>query len=418
MSFGVVECRPSRGGGAHHPTPDHAPWRQLAGDQRRSAVTDRLVYTSRSLRPVGIVTQGDAFVLTLPPLQTGKSAWVGSDLAATTERWIVPLARDDIHELESAAHEFIASGRALADLSPDQFPLPTLAPKLSRLREQLIHGVGFFVLRGLPVAEYNEVEASTIFFGLGSHIGRPRSQNARGHLLGHVVSTGASSKDPGVRIYQTSERQTFHTDSCDVVGLLCLRPARTGGLSLLVSAATVFNEMSKRRPDLLRLLFEPIATDRRDEVPAGMLPYLLIPVFSYFEQQITPFYQRQYIESAQRFEDAPRLTDRHIDALDLFDALCNAPGMYLSAMLEVGDIQFVYNHALLHDRTGFTDWPQPERRRHLMRLWLSVPGDRPLPEVFASRFGSVEIGNRGGIVVPGSRMCVPRLREILSANCR
>ena len=196
------------------------------------------------------------------------------------------------------------------------------------------------------------------------------------------------------------------------VGLLCLRPAKIGGESLLVSADTIFNEMRERRPDLLELLLEPIATDRRGEVPEGMLPYLLIPVFNFYENKVTVFYQRQYIESAQRFDDAPRLTEKHIEALDLFDELANSDELNLSMMLEKGDMQFVYNHAMLHDRTGFEDWEEIDKRRHLLRLWLSVPNDRPLPKVFASRFGSVEIGNRGGIVVPGTKFCVPLKRDL------
>lgn len=344
------------------------------------------------------------------------SAWYGPDLAGRADEWIAQLSKADVHELEAAAENFMDSGLELGRLRPEQFPLPTLGSRLGTLRNRLIHGIGFSVMRGLPIARYNEVESATIFFGLAAHIGQARSQNAMGHVLGHVRSTGADSRNPAVRIYQTNERQTFHTDSCDVVGLLCLQEARKGGLSLLVSANTVFNEMRKKRPDLLELLLQPIATDRRGEVPEGMLPYLLIPVFNYFESRVTPFYQRQYIDSAQRFEEAPRLTGRHVEALDLFDALCNSPEMHLSMMLERGDMQFVYNHALLHDRTAFADWPEPEKRRHLLRLWLSVPGDRALPEVFASRFGSVEIGNRGGIIVPGSRLCVPWLNGMIKRD--
>ena len=165
-------------------------------------------------------------------------------------------------------------------------------------------------------------------------------------------------------------------------------------------------------PDLLELLLQPIATDRRGEVPEGMLPYLLIPVFSWYEGKITPFYQRQYIDSAQRFAEAPRLTPKHVEALDFFDELTNDQNLNFSMRLEQGDIQFVYNHAMLHDRTGFEDWPELNRRRHLLRLWLSVPGDRPLPRVFASRFGSVEAGARGGIVVPGTELCIPWMEEL------
>jgi hypothetical protein len=157
--------------------------------------------------------------------------------------------------------------------------------------------------------------------------------------------------------------------------------------------------MRRQRPDLLSLLMGPIATDRRGETPTGMLPYYLIPVFSYYKEFLTAIYQRQYVDSAQRFPDAPRLTPDHIEALNLFDELANNPRLNFSMKLEPGDMQFVYNHTLLHDRTAFEDWPEPASKRHLLRLWLSVPGDRPLPDIFASKFGSVEIGNRGGFFV-------------------
>jgi len=246
-----------------------------------------------------------------------------------------------------------------------------------------------------------------MFFGIGLWIGHPRSQNAQGHILGHVRNMGLSSSNPNARIYQTNERQTFHTDSSDVVGLLCLKQAKVGGDSLLVSASTILNEMRRKRPDLLHLLLQPIATDRRGEVPKGMLPYMLIPVLSWHQGFLTPFYQRQYIDSAQRFADAPRLTDAHVEALNLFDQFANNPQLHLTMRLDPGDVQFVYNHALLHDRTAFEDVENSQERRHLLRLWLSIPGDRPLPDIFSSRYGSIEIGNRGGIIVPGTTFTIP-----------
>ncbi|MEL7123505.1 MAG: TauD/TfdA family dioxygenase [Bacteroidota bacterium] len=346
---------------------------------------------------------------TLPPVRTGPSAWYGPQMEQNPTTWIIKLKDEEIKELELAAHAFTQSKWPIAELNEHQFPLPSLGPKLKRIRQQLINGIGFTLIKGLVPEQYTKKELAIMFFGLGTHIGHARSQNAMGHVLGHVKNLNVDSSDPNVRLYQTKERQTFHTDSCDVVGLLCVQPAQQGGLSLLVSADTVFNEMHKRRPDLLQLLLEPIGTDRRGEVPEGQLPYMLIPVFSHYEGRITPFYQRQYIESSQRFPDAPRLTPQHFEALDLFDELCNDPNLHLSMMLEKGDMQFVYNHAMLHDRTGFVDHPESEKRRHLMRLWLSVPDDRPLPNVFASRYGTTEIGNRGGIIVPGSELCFPGL---------
>ncbi|ROP83349.1 TfdA family taurine catabolism dioxygenase TauD [Stella humosa] len=343
----------------------------------------------------------------LPPAQAGAAAWYGPDLARQGSRWVVELDPAEIAEVDAAARRLAAAGADIAAMEREDFPLPRLAPRLAGVLAEVLDGRGFAVLRGLPVDRWTMREAATAFFGIGTHLGRARSQNARGHVLGHVRDLGLRSDDPSVRIYQTSERQTYHTDSCDVVALLCLRTARAGGLSTLVSSSTIFNEMRRRRPDLLRLLMQPIATDRRGEVPAGGKPFFLIPVFSWHQGHLTAIYQRQYVDSAQRFADAPRLTPAHVDALDLFDALANDPALNLHMEFRPGDVQLVHNHTLLHDRTAFDDWPDPDRRRHLLRLWLACPGARPLPDVFADRYGSVAIGDRGGVVVPGMRLNAP-----------
>ena len=249
--------------------------------------------------------------------------------------------------------------------------------------------------------------SAAIFCGIGAHLGSARSQNAAGHILGHVKDVGLDVNDPNVRIYQTTARQTFHTDSTDVVGLLCLAEAMEGGDSLLVSTVTLYNEMRRRHPDLAPLLFEPVATDRRGEIPDGMQPWFEIPVLSWHHGRLTGLYQRQYVDSAARHDGAPRLSDAQVAALDAWDALTNDPDLHLKMRLAPGDMQFVYNHHLMHDRTGFRDWPDPARRRHLLRLWLALPGDRELPPVFAQRYGRIDIGDRGGIICDGTRLNVP-----------
>jgi hypothetical protein len=346
----------------------------------------------------------------LPPAQHGPAAWLGPDMAARGD-WLTELSPADVAELEQALERFLSgSGDVeprIGRMTAADFPLPTLAPRLHALRAELLHGRGFALLRRLPVERYSLVESAALFMGIGTHFGHARSQNAKGHVLGHVRDLGLSSTDPTVRIYQTRERQTFHTDSCDVVGLLCLREARAGGDSLLVSALTLFNELRRSRPDLLARLLRPMAHDRRGEVPEGQKPYFMIPVFSWQDGELTVFYQRQYFDSAQRFEDAPRLTAEDIEALDAFDALANDPRLHMSMRLAPGDLQFVHNHVMLHDRTGFEDHDDPAQRRHLLRLWLAVPGARELPAAFAARYGSLRVGDRGGIVVPGTRFTVP-----------
>ncbi len=338
---------------------------------------------------------------------TGPAAWIGKDMAAQPEKWLKELSAEEIADLEQAAAHYLGLSRDIGEITAADFPLKLFGRHLLDLRDKLIHGVGVEVLRGLPIGNYSQELAATIFCGIGAHLGSARSQNAQGHILGHVRNTGASSKDPNTRIYQTSERQSFHTDSADVVGLLCLQDAQEGGESLLVSAVSIYNRMLEERPDLLARLFEPLATDRRGEIPVGAKPYMEIPPFTLHDGKLTVFYQRQYIDSAQRFDGALKLTPEHIDALNMFDALAEDPELHFGMQLQPGDMQFVYNHAQLHDRTGFIDRPAPEKRRHLFRLWLSIPGDRVLPDCFRERYGSLEIGARGGIITKETRLHAP-----------
>jgi hypothetical protein len=327
--------------------------------------------------------------------------------------WIECLSPNEIDEVESAVGELTRSSRDLTSISSDDFPLPTLGPRLRHLLEEVLMGRGFVLIKALPVQRWTKQEAAIAFLGIGVHLGRLRRQNAAGHLLGHVRDLGRSSQDRHARIYQTRERQTHHTDSCDVVGLLCLQAAKSGGLSNLVSSTTIFNEMRCRRPDLLKVLLEPIETDHRGEVPEGGKPYFSIPVFNWHVNLISAIYQRQYIESARRFPGVAPLSPRQIEALDLLDELANDPALNLTMELQAGDIQLVHNHTILHDRTAFEDWPEPERKRHLLRLWLAPPNARPLPEVYAERFGSVTSGDRGGIAVGDTRATIPLDATIL-----
>jgi hypothetical protein len=342
----------------------------------------------------------------LPPAIDGPSAWYGPDVADRSE-WIELLSPAELAEIELASQRLARTEIDWQTLRHDDFPLPGLNRRLSSILDEVLEGRGFTLIRGLPVTRWGRRIAAIAFLGLGLHWGSLRSQNRHGHLLGHVKDLGLTSQDPNVRIYQTRERQNYHTDSCDVVGLLCLHPAKSGGLSSLVSSVTLFNEMRKRRPDLARVLFERIETDRRGEVPAGQKPFFCIPVFNWYSGLLSAVYQRSYIESARRFPEVAPLNPEQIAALDLFDALADDPALHFRMELQAGDIQLVHNHTLLHDRTAFEDWPEAERKRHLLRLWLAPEKARPLPPVFAERYDTVMPGRRGGVVIPGMRYTIP-----------
>ena len=338
---------------------------------------------------------------------SGPSVWRGADLARRPAEWIRAFSAAELGELDAAIRTYKAGGKDLAQLAPENFALPTLGPVLANVLRELLEGRGFVMLRGLPVDRYSREEQAVAYLGIGSYLGAPRSQNAKGHLLGHVKDLGLDIRDPNVRYYQTSRKLEYHTDSVDIVGLLCLKPAKAGGESFIASSMTLYNEILARRPDLLPALFEPFATDRRGEVPDGMQPWFDIPVFNWHAGRLSCIYVRQYIESAQRnFPTARRLTPDQVAAMDLMDELVNDPEIHLSMSFTPGDMQFLHNHQILHSRNDFENWPEPERHRHLLRLWLAPMTARPLPEVFAPRYGSVVPGERGGIVVRGTKRSV------------
>jgi len=342
------------------------------------------------------------------PSIDAPSAWLGATLKQHPESWTYRLSDAEIAELDDATRAARRSGLDLAAIRREHFPLPTLGPTLERLRGEVLDGRGFVLIRGVPVEGRSMLDGATAYWGIGAHIGNARSQNAMGHLLGHVRDLGLSAEqDPNVRIYQTAERQMFHTDWCDIVALLCWRTARRGGFSSIVSSMSIYNRMLAERPDLVERLRRPFAMDRRGEVPPGARPFTEVPVFSAHAGLLSVLYSRRYIDSAQRFPEARRLTAVDVAALDYFDALANDPELRLDMAFQPGDVQLLHNHTILHDRTAYEDWPEPERKRHLLRLWLAAPGARPLPPSFAERFDGLVAGDRGGIRCAGTRPHAP-----------
>ena len=341
----------------------------------------------------------------LPPGPIGgPAAWKGPSISNKTD-WLHQFTPAELEEIDAAIRAHFAAGRAMGDISATTFRLPALAPKLAALLERVLRGNGFAMLRGFPVARYTSAESAVAYLGIGAHLGSFRSQNAKGHLLGHVCDLGLDIKQPTTRYYQTNRELEYHTDSCDIVGLLCLKTSKSGGESRLVSSVTLHDEILRRRPDLWKELFNPFPTDRRGEVPPGLLPWFELPVFNWHAGELSTIFSGQYIRSAQdNFPAARRLTSAEHAALRYLDTLSNDPELNLTIEFLPGDMQFVHNHQILHSRTDFEDWPEPEKRRHLLRLWLAPAVARELPPAYAQRYGSIEPGNRGGIVTKETKL--------------
>lgn len=318
---------------------------------------------------------------TLERMIDGPAVWTGAELRQRGD-WLGHLAPADVAEIEAAAQAATRRGVPLFEMTAADFPLPMLGERMSAIARVLEGGRGFAVLRGLPVARYDIDTARRIIWGLATHLGMPEPQDGKGSLMHSVTDTGKEVEgNESNRGYETDDELQFHNDGGDVFMLLCLRTAMSGGVSKLVSVGALFNEILRRRPELAAVLQEPFHFDARSQNTLG-IRVQSVPIFNYHAGHLSGLYKRRHITLAQRFPEVPRLTDLQVQALDLLDELCNDPEMHLSFSMEPGDIQIGNNYSILHSRTKYNDHPEPERKRHLLRVWLSLRDGRPLPEVF------------------------------------
>ncbi len=310
----------------------------------------------------------------------GPAAWRGPQILDDPS-WKIELTPEHVGELRAALAAVDRPGAALRDIAKEDFGLPTLAPVLSGVVDELVDGRGFVLLRGVPVEELTERQAELMYWGIGLHVGIPIHQKTEDDLLVHIRDQGVDPNDPLVRGFQTNASLDYHADSSDVVGLLCIRPAKRGGVSTIVSAVAVHDEIVRRRPDLAELLHQDWWHDRRSS--DGPESFFQCPIFGTNEQgRLFAHYGRAYIESAPRGPGVPALTAAQIEAMDLLDELDNSPEFVLNMDFAPGDIQFLNNYTIMHARTDYEDHPEPERKRDLIRLWLVIDRDLGLPEKF------------------------------------
>jgi len=347
--------------------------------------------------------------LTMAQPILGRVAWRGDELAASSD-WIRILTTPELNELDAALRSVQGRGLAWRDMTREDFSIPRLAVSLAEVRRELEDGRGVVLLRRIPVERYTEDELRIIYWGLGLHAGTPRYQNPKGELIGDVrdenrlygavreaVATGE------VRSSRNKARSAgplrFHTDRVDVVTLLCVRPAASGGISKIASAVAVHNTILARRPDLHALLCQPYYHTRQGEA-GGEARYYAMPLFATRDGRFTSQYSRTFVEAAQRIPEVPRMTAAQDEALDLWAEVCEE--LCYTMDMRPGDVQLLNNHVVYHARTTYEDDPTPGRDRFLMRLWLSMPNSRALPEGYETLWGSIEAGAlRGGIAQEG-----------------
>ncbi|MFF4804439.1 TauD/TfdA family dioxygenase [Streptomyces sp. NPDC001351] len=318
----------------------------------------------------------------------GPEVWRGAELAAVPEEWLVELDEQDLDELEQLPD--VDGPLHLAD--PAAFRLPRIADKARRWRQVLENGPGVLLVRGLPVAHVPTRRSAVLYWALGLAVGTPTPQDKRELYLADVREDGAPGPDRFA--YQTSVELPFHTDWCDVVSLLCLARSRSGGTSRIASSALVFNEILRRRPDLVVALAEPLWMNNRDEADGDVRPYYAASHVSWVDGKLSfrrrPSWRKraassgrpQYLQQSA-VDGPPPPSPAQTEVLALADRIANEDGVALTMDFRVGDAQFINNHAVLHARDAFVNGETSDEQRHLLRLWLTLPEGRALAPGYA-----------------------------------
>jgi hypothetical protein len=347
-------------------------------------------------------------------LITGPSVWTRQDLIRDTS-WIQQLAPREVNEVVEAVDQVRHRHLDLLDISPASFPLPTLSRKLAAIAQELECGRGIVQIRGLPVADLSPQDRKAMIWGLGTYLGTGLSQSKKGDFLGEVTDLSVDVAASDARAYRSRGLSRFHFDRCDVVGLLCINRAKRGGESRVVSSPAVHNEILRRRPDLADVMYGEFHQSRQGEEAPGEKPYFRIPLFSVHEGQFSAQLSFLYTESAQRFDEVPRLTERQKELLALVAEVCDE--LYVESPFLPGDLQLLNNHVTWHCRAAYEDHDELERRRLLYRLWLSTPTSRPLPESYRDSWGATAAGAvRGGVVSHDGWKDVGTLRRLRKAT--
>jgi hypothetical protein len=311
------------------------------------------------------------------------SAWTGEAMRHGDD-WVLDWSAEVVAELESAAEAVRAGGKAMPAFRREDFPLSGASAFLADAMREVTSGRGFVLLRGLPVSKYDEQALRNLYWGLGCHWGAPATQNVKGDAIAEITDRGLDANQVGVKPSMTNAEQRPHSDPCDVVSLLCVQPAREGGLSRIASSIAIYNRLLEENPEGLDCLYRGFHHDLRGdetpEAPFGCTP-VPIPVYRWYHGMLScVFNVSSARQAAQRMGRA--LPEAELALLDRIVDLAHSDEFRLDMAFEPGDIQLLNNHTVLHWRTGYEDWPEPERKRRLFRLWINRPGERPVDPAF------------------------------------
>ena len=316
------------------------------------------------------------------------AGWMPDELAAS-DNWIYQLSDTECVQILDAVKKIEKKRIDIKQIQKSNFQLNGFDRTLSDIRDEFQNGRGFVLIRGLPVDDMTRLQSAIAFWGIGVHLGRAVSQNGKGHLLGHVKDVGGDYADQNTRGYLSNAAMGFHADRCDYVALLCLQTSKTGGESRIASSVSLYNKMLQERPDLVEELCKDFYWSRIGEIPPGLGPFYLMPVFSFDKGYICVRGVSTQIYKSQGMEGVPDYTDKQHEALDYFKATVEK--LAFDMEFRIGDIQILHNHVILHSRRGFEDWGDLNKRRHLLRLWLRDESGRPLMAEYKRAISGIKL---------------------------
>ncbi|PPR60114.1 MAG: hypothetical protein CFH10_01662 [Alphaproteobacteria bacterium MarineAlpha4_Bin2] len=327
----------------------------------------------------------------------GRAVWTAADLAMDSN-WIHTLDPAECEEVTGAAKAVLAKGHDPESFDRADFPLRGLSAVLSALGEELHIGRGCVLIRGLPVEDYSDAEQRAAYWGIAAHFGDAVSQNAKGQRLAAVIDHGNDISRGNTRGYTTNAALYPHSDMCQMTGLLCVRPAASGGESQVASSLAIYNRIRETKPEYLEVLFRGFHHDLRGEGPRACIDEVTdhrVPVFSECEGWLSCGFNPKISINGEKKRGTP-VSEADVKALDYVSEVASQPVLSYEMTLQAGDIQIVNNHAVLHSRNEFTDSDDPAKRRKLFRLWLNPHLQRPLQRDFANRYNT---GPNGGVAI-------------------
>lgn len=337
------------------------------------------------------------------------SAWQAENMARS-DAWIVRPSPEIHAELAQAVQTVLASGLRAPDFGKTDFPLPTAEPWLRGLIDEVSHGRGFLLLRGLPLDPHDKDAMLALFWGLGCHWGTAITQNLAGDFVAEIRDLGLDVNNLNVKPSLTNAEQRPHSDPGDIVALLCASRAAAGGTSRIASTMSIYNALLDEQPESLGCLYRGFHHDLRgdasESAPYGCTP-VPIPVYRHYGGVLSCVFNASTIKDAQRRMHV-QVPAAEMAVIDRMVELARSDAMRLDMDFEPGDIQLLNNHTTMHWRTGFTDHPEPALRRRLFRLWLDRPGERPVDP--AMQRGYIT-GSQAGVSVKGGASAATGLKQ-------